>query len=97
MDKAEHEEYLGKDESAHLEVSGPRVDVPSNPFDYESLSYGASGLKGIISSPFVLGAAALASLGGFSFGYGTWSEFYDQGQPSDFPTQIRESFRLYLS
>ncbi|KAK5193706.1 hypothetical protein LTR72_005886 [Exophiala xenobiotica] len=69
MDKAEHKESLGKDESAHLEVSGPRIDVPPNPFDYESLSYGASGLKGIISSPFVLGAAALASLGGFSFGY----------------------------
>jgi len=35
----------------------------------ESVSYGPGGIRGIISSPYVLGAAFLASLGGYSFGY----------------------------
>jgi MFS family permease len=34
-----------------------------------SVSYGESGIQGVISSPYVLGAAVLASLGGFSMGY----------------------------
>lgn len=38
--------------------------------DHENLSYGSSGLKGIIESPYVCAAAFLASMGGFSFGYG---------------------------
>lgn len=40
-----------------------------DPFDYEKLNYGNNGLKGLISSPYVFGAAFLASMGGFSFGY----------------------------
>ncbi|KAL4901549.1 hypothetical protein BDW74DRAFT_170018 [Aspergillus multicolor] len=32
-------------------------------------SYGPNGIRGLVSSPYVLGAAGLASLGGFSFGY----------------------------
>lgn len=35
----------------------------------EHVSYGPSGVRGLISSPYVFGAALLASLGGFSFGY----------------------------
>lgn len=35
----------------------------------ENVSYGPNGIRGLISSPYVLGAAFLASLGGFSFGY----------------------------
>ncbi|KAK3713190.1 hypothetical protein LTR37_008623 [Vermiconidia calcicola] len=35
----------------------------------EKVSYGPGGIRGLISSPFVFGAAFLASLGGFSFGY----------------------------
>ena len=35
----------------------------------DSVSYGPGGIRGLISSPFVFGAAFLASLGGFSFGY----------------------------
>lgn len=35
----------------------------------ENVSYGPDGIKGLVSSPFVFGAAFLASLGGFSFGY----------------------------
>lgn len=34
------------------------------------LSYGDGGLRGLARSPYVLGAAALASMGGFAFGYG---------------------------
>jgi MFS family permease len=33
------------------------------------VAYGKNGLPGLISSPYVFGAAFLASLGGFSFGY----------------------------
>lgn len=33
------------------------------------LEYGPTGIKAIFQSPYVSGAAALASLGGFSFGY----------------------------
>ncbi|RFU33213.1 hypothetical protein B7463_g3126, partial [Scytalidium lignicola] len=35
----------------------------------EQLSYGADGLRGLLTSGYVFGAAFLASLGGFSFGY----------------------------
>ena len=35
----------------------------------EQVSYGPGGIRGLASSPYVLGAAFLASLGGFSFGY----------------------------
>ena len=35
----------------------------------EHVSYGPDGLKGLVSSAYVFGAAFLASLGGFSFGY----------------------------
>lgn len=34
------------------------------------ISYDSNGIKGILNSPFVCGAALLASFGGFSFGYG---------------------------
>lgn len=35
----------------------------------EHVAYGPQGIKGLVSSPYVFGAAFLASLGGFSFGY----------------------------
>ncbi|KAI7575096.1 hexose carrier protein, partial [Hortaea werneckii] len=35
----------------------------------EEVEYGAGGVKGLAENPFVFGAAFLASLGGFSFGY----------------------------
>lgn len=34
------------------------------------INYDSDGIKGIVRSPYVLGAALLASFGGFSFGYG---------------------------
>jgi hypothetical protein len=36
----------------------------------EEAHYGPSGVKAFFSSPFVFGAAMLASMGGFSYGYG---------------------------
>lgn len=41
--------------------------IPSNVEGH--VSYGKSGIAGLIESPYVLGAAFLASMGGFSFGY----------------------------
>lgn len=35
------------------------------------VEYDDQGIAGILRSPYVFGAAALASMGGFSFGYGT--------------------------
>lgn len=35
----------------------------------QNVSYGPSGMRGLFSSPYVTGAAVLASLGGYSFGY----------------------------
>ncbi|KAK7515778.1 hypothetical protein IWZ03DRAFT_407275 [Phyllosticta citriasiana] len=43
------------------------IRVPD--FVGEDVSYGPGGFHGLIGSPFVCGAAFLASLGGFSFGY----------------------------
>lgn len=34
------------------------------------ITYDSDGLAGILRSPYVFGATALASFGGFSFGYG---------------------------
>ncbi|KAK7731314.1 hypothetical protein SLS57_001250 [Botryosphaeria dothidea] len=45
----------------------PTADLPD--LTFEEVSYGKGGLAGIVESPFVFGAAFLASLGGFSFGY----------------------------
>ena len=47
------------------------ADLPTNLA--ENVSYGPSGVKGMISSPYVFGAAFLTSLGAFSFGYGEYS------------------------
>lgn len=36
----------------------------------EEVHYGYSGAKGMLKSPYVFGATLLASMGGFSYGYG---------------------------
>ena len=46
-----------------------QVYLDEDPFNYEKIDYGQNGLAGIVSSPYVFGAALLASMGGFSFGY----------------------------
>ena len=44
--------------------------APGNPEVWvESISYGPGGVRGLASNGYVFGAAFLASLGGFSFGY----------------------------
>ncbi|KAF5699772.1 quinate transport [Fusarium mundagurra] len=35
----------------------------------EDISYGPGGIRGVVASPYIFGAAFLASMGGFSFGY----------------------------
>lgn len=45
----------------------PTADLPD--LLSEEVAYGPSGVKGLLASPYVFGAAFLASLGGFSFGY----------------------------
>ncbi|KAI7227516.1 hexose carrier protein [Hortaea werneckii] len=51
----------------HLELEPPTDQGPDHLVD--NVSYGPGGLRGLIHSPYVFGAAFLASLGGFSFGY----------------------------
>lgn len=45
----------------------PTADFPDRLAD--AVSYGPGGIRGLASNPYVFGAAFLASLGGFSFGY----------------------------
>lgn len=49
---------------SHVEETGPAPQVEA------AIEYGSNGFGGIVPSPYFLGAATLASLGGFSFGYG---------------------------
>ncbi|MCJ1305505.1 hypothetical protein MMC08_008319 [Hypocenomyce scalaris] len=51
-------------ENVQHEPSAALADVLA-----ENVSYGPRGVSGLLSSPYVFGAAFLASLGGFSFGY----------------------------
>lgn len=45
----------------------PTAELPTNLAEH--LSYGKSGIPGLVCSPYVLLASFLASMGGFSFGY----------------------------
>ncbi|KAJ5389731.1 uncharacterized protein N7496_000799 [Penicillium cataractarum] len=51
----EHDENRSDDESPEM----PSIDI----------NYDSNGVRGILNSPYVFGAALLASFGGFSFGY----------------------------
>lgn len=53
----------------------PTVELPDRLA--QNVSYGPDGIRGIFSSPYVFGAALLASLGGYSFGYGTRSRHHN--------------------
>ncbi|KAI0425101.1 general substrate transporter [Xylaria sp. FL1042] len=71
MDLSQKRAEVDKD-VAHVEDSSApnffdKVDA-ENPLG-EDISYGSTGVRAIFESPYVSGAAALASLGGFSFGY----------------------------
>lgn len=62
---------VGEIKAEHVENDNleaiPTAELPT--MIAENVSYGPDGIKGLVSSPFVFGAAFLASLGGFSFGY----------------------------
>jgi hypothetical protein len=63
---------VGRDVS-HIEESGSGSGVlgkvPEDDLFLADDAYGSLGIRGMFESPYVSGAAALASLGGFSFGY----------------------------
>lgn len=65
--------YKGGEQYEHAEEASPSPidieisDAALNPT--EQVAYGKPGVRGLISSPFIFGAALLASMGGFSFGY----------------------------
>ncbi|KAJ4250942.1 hypothetical protein NW762_011592 [Fusarium torreyae] len=63
------DQHKVKDAKAdHLEAIASN-GFPEGEAILQDVSYGPNGIRGIVSSPFVFGAAFLASLGGFSFGY----------------------------
>ncbi|OAA63460.1 General substrate transporter [Niveomyces insectorum RCEF 264] len=58
--------------SEHDEGGVKHTDPEAVPIDdifAENLAYGPNGLRGLVGSSYVFGAAFLASMGGFSFGY----------------------------
>jgi hypothetical protein len=63
---------VGIKEEASGTTSESQVEVAQS-FPEDVIRYDDKGLSGILRSPYVFGAAALASLGGFSFGYGKTS------------------------
>lgn len=58
-----------KDSAEQYEVVQPVMTADLPTVLAEGVSYGPNGVRGLFSSPVVFGAALLASLGGFSFGY----------------------------
>ncbi|KAK9234662.1 general substrate transporter [Lipomyces kononenkoae] len=80
-DDKESTNVKATDSPVHLEDRFPHGETTS------AINYDNKGIRGILGSPFVFGAALLASFGGFSFGY-------DQGVMSLILTipQFREQF-----
>ncbi|OGM49312.1 MFS monosaccharide transporter [Aspergillus bombycis] len=66
LDKRKDGPTVEHDEGAIPGVHYQTVDPHADP---DEISYGPSGVKGLFFSKYVLGAATLASLGGFSMGY----------------------------
>lgn len=60
--------YVSDVASGTLESGKANPTYSTDPVN-QNLSYGPDGVRGIFSSGYVFGAAFLASLGGFSFGY----------------------------
>ncbi|KAF5011646.1 hypothetical protein FDECE_2253 [Fusarium decemcellulare] len=63
-EKVFHDEEDGTVENIDIV---PTAQLPTRLAD--DVAYGPGGIAGVVQSPFVAGAAFLASLGGFSFGY----------------------------
>ncbi|KAI1074744.1 general substrate transporter [Whalleya microplaca] len=64
--KSPLDEYEGTVENIDI-VTVPTAELPQRIAG--DIAYGPQGVRGIAQSPYVFGAAFLASLGGFSFGY----------------------------
>ncbi|KAH7009926.1 general substrate transporter [Ilyonectria destructans] len=60
-----------KESLNNSQAADSQVEDADGPIQHGTaiISYDSNGLSGIVRSPYVLGAAALASFGGFSFGY----------------------------
>jgi sugar porter (SP) family MFS transporter len=58
-----------KPDAEHLDSASSIHNVDHDPVVLDDVSYGPTGVRGLFISPYVSGAAFLASLGGFSFGY----------------------------
>ena len=72
MEKKEGSRQLSELSVEHVDHKEDFTAIPTAELPdklAEQVSYGPQGIRGLVSSPYVLGAAFLASLGGFSFGY----------------------------
>lgn len=67
-DDATNVEHRETPSTAHA-----KVDTGSTHLNEDAVAYGPPGVRGLFSSgPYILCTAFLASMGGFSFGYGTF-------------------------
>ncbi|CAI6095971.1 unnamed protein product [Clonostachys chloroleuca] len=66
--KASSGDHVASIKAEHVDVTSEHKH-DTGPVILEDVSYGPSGMRGFLVSPYVSGAAFLASLGGFSFGY----------------------------
>ena len=72
MDTKEESKTSSDYGAQHIDQAQDLSNIPTAEFPdklAEEVSYGSKGIRGLASSPYVFGAAFLASLGGFSFGY----------------------------
>lgn len=61
----------------HNETPSYGSDKPTaHMYEIEPVSYGYNGVRAWLRSPYVFGAALLASMGGFSYGYGMSVAFH---------------------
>ncbi|KAF5654855.1 quinate transporter [Fusarium sp. NRRL 25303] len=81
--------YPPKDHPQVENIEDPAASSNNSPVVFldEEISYGKGGIRGVVQSPYIFGAAFLASMGGFSFGY-------DQGVISivNVMSQFHEAF-----
>ncbi|KAF4242119.1 hypothetical protein CNMCM8980_000447 [Aspergillus fumigatiaffinis] len=64
----ENKPHLSSKADGAVVSSEHNEQIIADPSFVQSVSYGSSGVKGLLSSKYVFGAALLASLGGFSMG-----------------------------
>lgn len=69
MGREKHDIVSSEHEEAGASILGAAKGNSDGDVFAEHVAYGPDGMRGILGSPYVLGAAFLASMGGFSFGY----------------------------